>query len=140
MSHLARQLRKQSTLAEVLLWRRLKGRQRRGVDFHRQKPVGEYIVDFFAPGPMLAVEIDGETHRFKEREDVERQRNLEAMGITVLCFEDRLVKRATDGVARIIDDWLEAWEVRTGMTHPGPAGAGPPLSRGDSREDARGPL
>ena len=107
---LARQLRKHSTLAEVLLWRYLKARQRRGVDFHRQKPIGNYIVDFFAPGPMLAVEIDGETHRFKEEDDVRRQQELERMGVRFLRFGDRLIKRRTEGVAQMIDEWLERWE------------------------------
>jgi very-short-patch-repair endonuclease len=112
LKRLARELRKRSTLAEVLLWRHLKRRQRRGIDFHRQKPLDEYIVDFFAPGPMLAVEIDGKTHRFKEREDVERQRKLEAMGVRFLRFDDRLVKRRIDCVVQTIDDWIEEWERR----------------------------
>lgn len=72
---LARELRNKSTLAEVLLWKHLKGRQRHGYDFHRQRPVDRYILDFFAPKLMLAVEIDGDSHRFKADEDAERQQN-----------------------------------------------------------------
>ncbi|MDX1671590.1 MAG: DUF559 domain-containing protein, partial [Balneolaceae bacterium] len=45
---LARSLRKNSTLAEVLLWQKLNKKQL-GVDFHRQKPIGNYIVDFYCP-------------------------------------------------------------------------------------------
>jgi very-short-patch-repair endonuclease len=112
LKHLARALRKQSTLSEVLLWRHLKGRQRRGMDFHRQKPIDEFIIDFFAPGPMLAVEIDGDTHRFKGTEDVERQRKLEILGIRFLRFGDHRVKTNINGVVRTIDDWIEAWEQR----------------------------
>jgi very-short-patch-repair endonuclease len=97
-------------LAEVLLWRHLKGRQRRGVDFHRQKPIDEYIVDFFAPELMLAVEIDGDTHRFKEQEDIERQQKLEALGISFLRISDRRVKTGIDYVIHAIDDWIETWE------------------------------
>jgi very-short-patch-repair endonuclease len=110
LKHLARALRKQSTLSEVLLWRHLKGRQRRGVDFHRQKPIDEFIVDFFASKPMLAVEIDGDTHRFKDQEDLERQRKLEALGICFLRFSDRQVKTKIDYIIQAIDDWIEAWE------------------------------
>jgi very-short-patch-repair endonuclease len=110
LKHLARALRKQSTLSEVLLWRHLKGRQRRGVDFHRQKPIDEFIIDFFASQPMLAVEIDGDTHRFKGTEDLERQRKLETLGIRFLRFGDRLVKTNINCVVRTIDDWIEAWE------------------------------
>jgi very-short-patch-repair endonuclease len=110
LKRLARQLRKQSTLAEVLLWRHLKGRRRRGVDFHRQKPIGEFIIDFFAPKPVLAVEIDGDTHRFKEQEDLERQRKLETLGICFLRFSDRQAKIGIDSIVQTIDDWIEAWE------------------------------
>jgi very-short-patch-repair endonuclease len=112
LTHLARALRKQSTLSEILLWRHLKGRQRCGVDFHHQKPIDEFIIDFFAPEPMLAVEIDGDTHRLKGTEDLERQRKLETLGIRFLRFGDRLVKTDIDSVVRAIDDWIEVWEKR----------------------------
>jgi Uncharacterized protein conserved in bacteria len=104
---LARALRNQSTLAEILLWKHLKGRQRRGFDFHRQRPIDRYIVDFFAPKLMLAVEIDGETHRFKSDEDNARQRRLESLGIRFLRFGDTEVKRNTLGVVAIIDTWID---------------------------------
>jgi very-short-patch-repair endonuclease len=107
---LARQLRRQSTLAEVLLWQHLKGRKRCGIDFHRQKPIGQFIVDFFAQKLMLAVEIDGDSHRFKNREDIERQRELEALGIRFLRFSDRHVKTRIDYVIQAVDDWIRAWE------------------------------
>ena len=110
LKRLARQLRRQSTLAEVLLWQHLKGRKRCGIDFHRQKPIGEFIVDFFAPKLMLAVEIDGDSHRFKGREDIERQRELEALGIRFLRFDDLQVKTRINSVIQAIDDWIKAWE------------------------------
>jgi very-short-patch-repair endonuclease len=105
---LARQLRRRSTLAEVLLWRELKGRQRRGYDFHRQCPIERWIVDFFAPELMLAVEVDGLTHDFKADEDAVRQRRLEALGVRMLRFGDREVKRDPAWVAGQIDQWIEA--------------------------------
>ena len=43
----ARELRNNSTKTEILLWRFLKGKQLRGYDIHRQKPIDKYIVDFF---------------------------------------------------------------------------------------------
>ncbi len=104
---LARGLRNKSTLAEILLWKHLKGRQRRGFDFHRQCPIDRYIVDFFAPKLMLAVEIDGDTHRFKSDEDSVRQRHLESLGIRFLRFGDTEVKRNTVGVVAIIDTWID---------------------------------
>src|SRR5699024_5241929 len=67
---LAKKLRKNSTLSEILLWQRLKRGQLLGYDFHRQKPIGNYIVDFYCPDILLAIEIDGNSHRFKGREDL----------------------------------------------------------------------
>ncbi len=52
----ARTLRNDSTLSEVLLWNEL-NQDQLGVDFHRQKPIGEYIVDFFCPELMLVIEM-----------------------------------------------------------------------------------
>ncbi|MGH7791777.1 MAG: endonuclease domain-containing protein [Thermodesulfobacteriota bacterium] len=48
LKELARKLRKSSTLSEVLLWQHLKGKQMLGYDFHRQRPIDNYIVDFLA--------------------------------------------------------------------------------------------
>lgn len=130
---LARELRNKSTLAEVLLWKHLKGRQRRGCDFHRQRPVDRYIVDFFAPKLMLAVEIDGDTHRFKSDEDAERQRRLESLGIRFLRFGDLETKQNTLGVVAVIDAWIDQHSPdlgRASSTHPGASRT--PLARGDS--------
>ena len=63
----ARELRKNPTKAEHLLWQRLKRGQMRGYHFHRQKPLLYYIVDFYCPKLKLAIEIEGPVH---EREEV----------------------------------------------------------------------
>ena len=58
----ARELRKTMTLSEVLLWKELKQKQILGYDFDRQRPIDEYIVDFYCKELNLAIEIDGITH------------------------------------------------------------------------------
>ena len=55
----ARQLRKNLTDSERALWSRLRNKQILNIQFYRQKPIGEYIVDFFAPRAKLVVEVDG---------------------------------------------------------------------------------
>lgn len=70
---LARQLRKNGTLAEALLWREI-SRRKLGCEFHRQVPIHEYIVDFFCHELMLAIEIDGCSHRHDEAFANDRQR------------------------------------------------------------------
>lgn len=129
LKSLARELRKHSTLAEVLLWRCLNKSQRQGYDFHRQKPIDEYIVDFFAPALMLAIEIDGASHKLKGPDDEERQINLEALGIRFLRFDDRIVRARLDAVVLEIDNWIAANASNVGQgTHPGLTAT--PLQRG----------
>ena len=65
----ARELRNNSTFTEVMLWNYLKKKQMKGYDFHRQKPLDEYIVDFFCIELMLAIEVDGESHYGNEAKD-----------------------------------------------------------------------
>jgi len=55
----ARRLRSELTDSESLLWSRLRRKQLMGVQFYRQKPVGDYIVDFYAPWANLVIELDG---------------------------------------------------------------------------------
>ena len=109
LKELARQLRKNSTQSEIQLWKRLKGKQRLGYDFHRQKPIDNFILDFFCPELMLGVELDGINHMFdavQERDELKTQR-MEQLGITVLRFHDDEVFSDIDAVVQRIDGWIE---------------------------------
>jgi very-short-patch-repair endonuclease len=108
LKELARKLRKSSTLSEVLLWRHLKGKQMLGYDFHRQKPIDNYIVDFFCKDLMLAIEIDGVSHDFEEVyvKDNVRQQRLESFGVHFLRFDDREVKKDINNVLQAIENWI----------------------------------
>jgi very-short-patch-repair endonuclease len=70
LKSLARQLRKNSTLAEVLLWQNIKTKSY-GYEFHRQVPIYEFIVDFYCHELHLAIEIDGNTHDYNYEKDLE---------------------------------------------------------------------
>jgi len=106
LKEIARQLRNNSTLSEILLWRHLKGKQMFGYDFDRQKPINNYIVDFFCNELMLAIEIDGISHEYKIVEDEIRQRKLESLGIRFLRFTDLDVKKNLEGVVTSIRNWI----------------------------------
>ncbi|MDN3514497.1 MAG: DUF559 domain-containing protein [Candidatus Brocadia sp.] len=114
----ARELRKQGILSEVLLWNYLKGRKMKGYQFMRQKPVGEYIVDFYCSKLKLAIEIDGVSHDGKLGYDRQRQSFLESLGITVLRFNDRDVKRDTVCVVMAIEGWIEKNNLPFGKRQP----------------------
>ncbi len=122
LKNLARQLRKNSTLAEVILWQQLKGKARRGTDFHRQKPIGDYIVDFFCPQLMLAIEIDGTSHDGKMEADLTRQKQLENLGIVFLRFTDHDVKCNTAGVVAAIEAWIAEHNTPRPNGHPSQEG------------------
>ena len=104
---LARQLRSNSTLSEVLLWQRLKNKKILGYDFRRQKPIDEYIVDFYCPKLNLIIEIDGQSHSERFKEDGLRQARLESLGFFCLRFWDSEVKQNLEGVLLTIKEWIE---------------------------------
>ncbi|HKK44002.1 MAG TPA: DUF559 domain-containing protein [Balneolaceae bacterium] len=103
LKQLARNLRNNSTLPEILLWNELKQRRMLGYQFMRQKPIGNYIVDFFCSKLKLILEIDGRIHRFKLTEDVERQEWLERLGLTVLRFDNSEVNNDIENVLYCIE-------------------------------------
>ena len=103
---LARKLRNNSTLAEVLLWNQLKQRRMLEYQFLRQRPIGNYIVDFFCYKLKLVIEIDGESHDRKKEADEIRQNYLEKTGLTVLRFGDHAVKTEMKGVLNKIYNWI----------------------------------
>ncbi len=109
LKEIARQLRNNSTLSEVLLWLELKGKKMNGYDFHRQKPIDNYIVDFFCHELMLAIEIDGISHTWEEVavNDEIRQRQIESLGIRFLRFDDKDIKQNMSFVLNTIHDWIE---------------------------------
>ncbi len=108
----ARNLRNNSTLSEILLWKKLKGKQFLGYDFHRQKPLENYIVDFYCNELMLAIEIDGRSHHHKVLADQERQNSLESLGVHFLRFTDHEVKTNMNSVIRVIEAKIIKLEVK----------------------------
>ncbi len=107
---LARRLRKGTTPAEKKLWHRLRRKQVHGLSFYRQRPIDRYVVDFFCPGLMLAIEVDGRSHDGRLEEDAHRQKRLERLGVRFLRFNDRDVLHDTENVIRAIEGWLRVHE------------------------------
>ncbi len=84
----------------------MKGKKLLGYDFHRQKPIGHYIVDFYCPKLKLVIEIDGSSHNNKIEYDKRRNKYLKAMGVNVIHFRDIDVKRNLQGVLNYIKEWI----------------------------------
>ena len=101
----ARQLRKNGTKGEALLWKKvLRARQMEGYQFNRQLPIGNYIVDFVCRKLHLIIEVDGSSHLTKAAADKVRQDFLQAEGFTVLRVKESEVVFRIDDVIRDIHD------------------------------------
>jgi very-short-patch-repair endonuclease len=96
----SRALRKSMTDAERLLWSHLRMKQLLGVQFYRQKPIGHFIVDFYAPAVQLVVEVDGCQHAEPEyrEKDMARDRYLTDEGLMVMRFDNLQVLQETGAV------------------------------------------
>lgn len=103
---LAKHLRKNMTFAEVLLWNQIKGKQMLGFNFDRQRPIDQFIVDFYCKELQLAIEIDGQTHQWEEVQvnDKRRQQRIEQFGVHFLRFDDQEVVNDMDNVLRVIEN------------------------------------
>jgi len=96
----SRDLRTGMTDAEQKLWTQLRRKQILGIQFYRQKPVGPYIVDFYAPAALLVIELDGSQHYEPDHvaRDAERDASLENQGLLVLRFDNLQVLKETEAV------------------------------------------
>lgn len=104
----ARKLRNDSTLGEVILWGYLNRKQMFGFDFHRQKPLLNYIVDFYCAELNLVIEIDGIYHNDNEtyENDLNRDKELGIYNLTVLRFAEEEIRNDIINVIRVIESYI----------------------------------
>ena len=100
---LARQLRKNSTLSKVLLWKNIR-KSAYGIQFHRQVPLLSYLVDFYCHEIGLAIEIDGPIHDLNYFYDAKRQDRIEAYGVEFLRFTNDEVNNNLFSVLLVIQE------------------------------------
>lgn len=112
LTQLAKKLRNDSTETEIYLWLKLKGKQMYGYDFHRQKPIDNYILDFFCYDLMLGIEVDGYSHEILEvhNKDIVKEKRMNELGITILRFSDFEVLRDMENVIRAIEFYILEFE------------------------------
>jgi len=105
----ARHLRSNLTEAEQVLWYRVRRKQIRGVQFLRQKPLLNFIVDFYCSKAKLVIELDGGQHFEPEylQKDIERDKALQELGLLVLRFDNRQVLTEMETVLTEIDRVVE---------------------------------
>ena len=90
-----------------MLWNYLKGKQMKGFDFDRQRPIDNQIVDFYCKDLQLAIEVDGESHYGNLKADKRREKRLNKLGVNVLRFDDMEIVYELDEVLKKIEQWIE---------------------------------
>jgi very-short-patch-repair endonuclease len=125
----ARENRNIGNLSEALLWNQLKKKQT-GYDFTKQKPIGNYIADFYCKELKLVIEIDGESHTGKKEYDKARDEYMNALGIIVIHINDIEVKKKMRGVLKKINTSIEL-----AKTLPASRSLGTPPMEGNFSDD-----
>jgi len=106
----ARQLRKNETWAEQLMWRWLRDRRFNNYKFRRQHPLGDYYLDFFCEEAELNIELDGRQHGFpdQQKHDAQREKFLQSRGIKTLRFWNSHLRRNAQSIRDSIFRELQA--------------------------------
>jgi very-short-patch-repair endonuclease len=91
LKEFSRRLRNNSTLGEILLWKKLRAGNMMSYTFNRQKPLHRYIVDFYCKPLKLVIEIDGSYHNETDQmiKDKKRQQLLQEMDLNFLRFSEQ---------------------------------------------------
>ena len=102
-------LRNSMTDAEQVLWQRLRRKQILDVQFYRQKPILNFIVDFYCPQAKLIIECDGSQHHTLEglESDAHRDDMLNQLGLTILRFDNRQILLEIDAVCQVIFNTIQ---------------------------------
>ena len=139
------QLRRNMTDAERHLWAKIRMKQLKGYQFYRQKPIGDYIVDFFCPRAKLVIEIDGSCHLVGDTIEYDRVRDdyLSGLGLRVLRFTNTDVLTDIEGVLESIRGIMEGKiplypPLRKGETTTSPSKRGDMIASPFGKGRARG--
>jgi len=90
----------------VLFWQQVHKGKFYGINFNRQKVIGNYIVDFYIPSLSLVIEIDGCSHNNKEEYDFERDKYLKSFDLNIIRIPDAEIKRNLSWVMDCLKDFI----------------------------------
>lgn len=133
LKYIARRLRRETTESERVLWLHLRRKQLLGVQFYRQKPIGDYVVDFYAPQARLVVEVDGSQHldTSHAQHDAYRDECLASQGLIVLRFTNLQVLKeqneVLEAIFRTLEDRLKQKTSLSPPFHKGGFSLSPPF-------------
>ncbi len=127
----SRQLRENTTDTERNLWAKVRMKQLKGYQFYRQKPIGDYIVDFYCPKAKLVIEVDGSQHFSDEMIEYDRIRDeyINSLGLKVLRFTNTDILTHIDGVVESIIENMRVSEEEISIEK---IPLSPPLRKGET--------
>ncbi len=102
----ARALRKGYVLSEVIFWKQVRNGTFHGIDFDRQRIIGNYIVDFYVKSLGLVIEIDGSSHNTKEEYDEKRDNFLKSLDLKIIRISDIRVKHDCENVMKELENYI----------------------------------
>lgn len=104
-----RKLKKNQTESEIVMWDKLRAERFKGIKFRRQYGIGEYIIDFYSPKLMLAIEMDGKQHYEEEGLEYDKIRTeyLNSIGIKVIRFKNEEVLNNIEKIMRKLGEEIE---------------------------------
>ena len=102
----AKSLRKAGNLSEVIFWKQVHKGLFWKIDFDRQRIIGNYIVDFYVKTLGLIVEIDGNSHDYKEEYDTIREEYLLSLGLKIFKVSDFRVLNDLDNVMKELEEFI----------------------------------
>ncbi len=110
--YLARQLRRDQTPAEEILWALVRGRKLLNLKFRRQQQIGTFITDFYCHQARLIVEVDGGIHSTPEQADRDQNREvyLKENRLRVLRFTNEQIMEDPESVLRSIAQASGHWD------------------------------
>ena len=103
--HRAKELRREMTPAEKLLWQELRA-NKLGVHFRRQQIIAGFIVDFYCHKAALVIEVDGDIHDLQQEEDAKREKALNEMGLNIVRFRNDEILQNSETVAMRIKELI----------------------------------
>ncbi len=136
MKQAARDLRKNPTESESVLWNALRANRLDGRKFRREQTIGRFVVDFYCASERLVVEVDGGVHAEQEREDRMRQEALETLGLRFVRVTD---KQVMDDLPAVLSTIRNAFAAGSSSPLPHsspPVGEGPGVGAAGARAEA----
>ncbi|EKO3590765.1 endonuclease domain-containing protein [Vibrio metschnikovii] len=128
----ARILRKAGILHEVLLWQEIKSGKLNGLNFDRQKVIGNYIVDFYCAEKSVVIEVNGYSHIDRSEKDIRREKYLRSLELSVIHISAKDVLQSLSDVVVFLSNHPALQSINDHnreLQHP-PRPSGTPPKRG----------